>query len=54
MTRKRECINENGFCDENVLSMYLKEINRIPLPRGRTKISTPERQLGKISSRRIC
>jgi len=31
MTRKRECINENGFCDENVLSMYLKEINRIPL-----------------------
>jgi len=31
MTRKTACINENSFCDENVLSMYLKEINRIPL-----------------------
>jgi RNA polymerase primary sigma factor len=31
MVRKSDCINENGFCDENVLSMYLKEINRIPL-----------------------
>jgi RNA polymerase primary sigma factor len=31
MAKKRECINENSFCDENVLSMYLKEINRIPL-----------------------
>lgn len=31
MTRKSDCINDNSFCDENVLSMYLKEINRIPL-----------------------
>jgi len=31
MTRKSECINDSSNCDENVLSMYLKEINRIPL-----------------------
>ncbi len=31
MARKNACINDTGFCDENVLSMYLKEINRIPL-----------------------
>jgi RNA polymerase primary sigma factor len=31
MAHKNVCINENSFCDENVLSMYLKEINRIPL-----------------------
>jgi RNA polymerase primary sigma factor len=31
MARKRECINDSSSCDENVLSMYLKEINRIPL-----------------------
>jgi len=31
MTRKTTCINENTSCDENVLSIYLKEINRIPL-----------------------
>ncbi len=31
MARKNACINDNSFCDENVLSMYLKEINRIPL-----------------------
>jgi RNA polymerase primary sigma factor len=31
MIRKSACINENSFCEENVLSMYLKEINRIPL-----------------------
>ena len=31
MARKNDCINDNGSCDENVLSMYLKEINRIPL-----------------------
>jgi len=31
MIRKNTCINENSPCDENVLSMYLKEINRIPL-----------------------
>jgi RNA polymerase primary sigma factor len=31
MARKSECINEYSNCDENVLSMYLKEINRIPL-----------------------
>jgi RNA polymerase primary sigma factor len=31
MARKSDCINDNSFCDENVLSMYLKEINRIPL-----------------------
>jgi len=31
MNRKNSCINDNGSCDENVLSIYLKEINRIPL-----------------------
>jgi len=31
MARKNACLNDNGVCDENVLSMYLKEINRIPL-----------------------
>jgi RNA polymerase primary sigma factor len=31
MAHKNTCLNENSFCDENVLSMYLKEINRIPL-----------------------
>jgi RNA polymerase primary sigma factor len=31
MVRNTSCINENSPCDENVLSMYLKEINRIPL-----------------------
>jgi RNA polymerase primary sigma factor len=31
IARKNECINEYSNCDENVLSMYLKEINRIPL-----------------------
>jgi RNA polymerase primary sigma factor len=31
MARKSACINDYGNCDENVLSMYLKEINRIPL-----------------------
>jgi RNA polymerase primary sigma factor len=31
MTRKATCINENTSCDENVLSIYLKEINRVPL-----------------------
>lgn len=32
MAHKNACINENSYCDdENVLSMYLKEINRIPL-----------------------
>jgi RNA polymerase primary sigma factor len=31
MARKSECINDSSNCDENVLSMYLKEINRIPL-----------------------
>jgi RNA polymerase primary sigma factor len=31
MARKNACLNENSSCDENVLSMYLKEINRIPL-----------------------
>jgi RNA polymerase primary sigma factor len=31
MARKSECINDSSSCDENVLSMYLKEINRIPL-----------------------
>ena len=31
MARNNSCINENSPCDENVLSMYLKEINRIPL-----------------------
>ena len=31
MARKDTCINANSACDENVLSMYLKEINRIPL-----------------------
>jgi len=31
MARKNACINDSSFCDENVLSMYLKEINRIPL-----------------------
>jgi RNA polymerase primary sigma factor len=31
MNKKNACLNESGSCDENVLSMYLKEINRIPL-----------------------
>lgn len=31
MARKNSCLNESASCDENVLSMYLKEINRIPL-----------------------
>lgn len=31
MTHKNACLNESGSCDENVLSMYLKEINRVPL-----------------------
>ena len=31
MARTSKRINENGSSDENVLSMYLKEINRIPL-----------------------
>jgi len=31
MARKNTCINESSSCDENVLSLYLKEINRIPL-----------------------
>jgi RNA polymerase primary sigma factor len=31
MTRTKSCINESSSCDENVLSIYLKEINRIPL-----------------------
>ena len=31
MARKSSCLNETSFCDENVLSMYLREINRIPL-----------------------
>jgi RNA polymerase primary sigma factor len=31
MARSTSCLNENSPCDENVLSMYLKEINRIPL-----------------------
>ena len=31
MARKDSCINSASAGDENVLSMYLKEINRIPL-----------------------
>jgi RNA polymerase primary sigma factor len=31
MARKTSCINADSSCDENVLSIYLKEINRIPL-----------------------
>jgi len=31
MANKSACINESSNCDENVLSIYLKEINRIPL-----------------------
>jgi len=31
MTRSNTCLNDNSPCDENVLSIYLKEINRIPL-----------------------
>ena len=31
MIQKNICLNDSGSCDENVLSMYLKEINRIPL-----------------------
>lgn len=31
MTKKNACINDTGNCDENVLSLYLKDINRIPL-----------------------
>jgi RNA polymerase sigma factor, sigma-70 family len=31
MNYKNNCLNDTSSCDENVLSMYLKEINRIPL-----------------------
>jgi len=31
MNRKNACLNDTSSCDENILSMYLKEINRIPL-----------------------
>jgi len=31
MNHKNACLNEFSSCDENILSMYLKEINRIPL-----------------------
>jgi len=31
MIRKKACVSESSNCEENVLSMYLKEINRIPL-----------------------
>jgi RNA polymerase primary sigma factor len=31
MANKNDCLNDTSSCDENVLSMYLKEINRIPL-----------------------
>jgi RNA polymerase primary sigma factor len=31
MVHKKACLNEMNDSDENVLSMYLKEINRIPL-----------------------
>ncbi len=31
MAKSKSCLNENASCDENVLSIYLKEINRIPL-----------------------
>ncbi|HOX32534.1 MAG TPA: RNA polymerase sigma factor RpoD/SigA [Spirochaetales bacterium] len=31
MAKNSSCLNETSSCDENVLSMYLKEINRIPL-----------------------
>ena len=31
MAKNSSCLNESSSCDENVLSMYLKEINRIPL-----------------------
>jgi RNA polymerase primary sigma factor len=31
MAYKNVCLNDSSSCDENVLSMYLKEINRIPL-----------------------
>ena len=31
MANKNACLNDSSSCDENVLSMYLKEINRIPL-----------------------
>ena len=31
VANKNACLNDTSSCDENVLSMYLKEINRIPL-----------------------
>jgi RNA polymerase primary sigma factor len=31
MNRTNACLNDTSSCDENILSMYLKEINRIPL-----------------------
>jgi RNA polymerase primary sigma factor len=31
MNHKNACLNDASSCDENILSMYLKEINRIPL-----------------------
>jgi RNA polymerase primary sigma factor len=31
MNHKNACLNDSSSCDENILSMYLKEINRIPL-----------------------
>jgi RNA polymerase primary sigma factor len=31
MTKKNACLNDSSSCEENVLSIYLKEINRIPL-----------------------
>jgi RNA polymerase primary sigma factor len=31
MAHKDACLKDTGICEENVLSMYLKEINRIPL-----------------------
>jgi RNA polymerase primary sigma factor len=31
MNQTNACLNDSSSCDENVLSMYLKEINRIPL-----------------------
>ena len=31
MTHKNACLNDSSSCEENVLSIYLKEINRVPL-----------------------
>ena len=31
MNHKNACLNDTSSCEENILSMYLKEINRIPL-----------------------